>query len=379
MIRYVVAAATFALLALQTPTANAQSEWVDLLAGNDLPQWETWLRARESEGGEKGEPLGLNNDPDKVFTMADGVLRVSGEVFGCISSKEKFRDYQIQWKFRWGEKKWPPRVHQLRDSGFLYHCYGPHGKFWNAWKACVEYQIQEGDVGDLIFLSGPRGKTYLEKDYPGEGTGLYDPLGDYRDAPRTRHSGKHESPHGEWNTCQAIVRGDSAVHIVNGHVVNRVKELWAWQEGEKRALDEGYLQFQSEAAELFYKDMLVRDLPKFENAAENGGAAISTLVSVEPTSTELSCGDAGQQLHYENKGDTPAHVVAVELLGATANDWKLQLPELPMDLAPGKQLTIGVRHAGKNQSPADDSAAVELRLEGLDGPANTSRVKIKRG
>ena len=184
-----------------------QTKWTDLFNGKDLNGWETWLRAPEDQGGEHGEPIGLDRDPKSVFTIADGELRISGEVFGCISSLQSFEDYQTSFDFKWGEKKWPPRVNALRDSGFLYHCYENHGAFWNSWKKCVEFQVQEGDVGDLIFLNGPQGKTLLREDKLEENPGRYDPQGILVKAPRTRHSGQYELPNGQWNTCQVIADG----------------------------------------------------------------------------------------------------------------------------------------------------------------------------
>lgn len=339
-----------------------ESDWQNLFAGNSLDQWDTWLRATESDGGEHGTPIGLNQDPLNVFTMQDnGILRVSGQVFGCISSKESFKDYQIKWQFRWGEKKWPPREQQLRDSGFLYHCQGKHGAFWNAWKSCLEYQIQEGDVGDLIFLAGPYGKTRLDASYRSTGPGLYDPLGPIVKAPRTRHSGQHESPHGEWNSCQAIVRGNGGVHIVNGYVVNRVYDLTINRENGPQPLVEGQLQFQSEAAELFYRNMYLRELPAEPQA---GLEAIEASVS-------------SGSVTYINRGFKSASIAAIELLGQYAQDFKLTIPQFPLDLAAGESMEVSYRYRGKSQPGDTVEPTVVLRLEGLGGPAENTRVVLK--
>lgn len=342
----------------------SEAEWEDIFNGKDLTGWETWLRAPEDQGGQKGTPIGLNEDPVGVFTIEDGVLRISGEIFGCISSLEPYEDYHIRFDFRWGEKKWPPRVNALRDSGFLYHCYGRHGAFWKAWKACVEYQVQEGDVGDLIFLAGPWGKTLLAEGKDGKRPHIYNPLGDMVKAPRTRHSGKYEYANGEWNTCQVIARGADVVHIVNGFVINRVFDLQAKQDGEVKPLTSGHLQFQSEAAEVFYRRIQKRDISDSSNVASQ---------ALRPNQTELEVGPEAIELSYVNTGNVPMHIPAVELLGDAASDFRIELPEMPAVVGTSETFSISVRRRAK----AKPDSQVTFRLEGLDGPLRDSEVQLR--
>ncbi|MDB4309667.1 DUF1080 domain-containing protein, partial [Akkermansiaceae bacterium] len=81
----------------------------------------------------KGTPLGLNNDPLKVFSVIaeDGhkVLKITGEIYGGLTTKEEFENYHITMQTKWGEKKWEPRLCDKRDSGLLLHCVGKHGAF----------------------------------------------------------------------------------------------------------------------------------------------------------------------------------------------------------------------------------------------------------
>src|SRR5216683_22463 len=51
---------------------------IHLFNGKDLTNFYTYLAA---PNGEK-KALGKNNDPKKVFTVVDGAIRVSGEVYG---------------------------------------------------------------------------------------------------------------------------------------------------------------------------------------------------------------------------------------------------------------------------------------------------------
>src|SRR5262245_52902032 len=109
---------------LHVPPAPAEAaagdkEWKSLFNGKNLDGWDTWL-GRPSNGK---EPVGLNNDPNKVYTVveADGMpaIRISGEIFGALTSKDEFENYHLKLEFKWGEKKWPPREKAVRDSGLL--------------------------------------------------------------------------------------------------------------------------------------------------------------------------------------------------------------------------------------------------------------------
>ncbi|MEQ8572740.1 DUF1080 domain-containing protein [Fulvivirga sp.] len=73
-------------------------------------------------------------------------------------------------------------------------------------------------------------------------------------------SANFEKPHGEWNTLELICFDDKSIHIVNGEVVMILQNSRYVQDGEKIALTKGKIQLQSEAAEVFYKDIEIRKL-----------------------------------------------------------------------------------------------------------------------
>ena len=60
------------------------------------------------------KPIGVNPKGQNVFTMIeqDGkpVLRISGEIYGCLQTRESFSNYHLRLETRWGEKKWVPRL-----------------------------------------------------------------------------------------------------------------------------------------------------------------------------------------------------------------------------------------------------------------------------
>ncbi len=81
--------------------------------------------------------------------MAKPVLRVSGEYYGCIVTKESFSNYHFRVQFQWGEKKWEPRLNEPKDSGILYHSRGDYGvEYWKSWALSHEFQIIEHGLGE---------------------------------------------------------------------------------------------------------------------------------------------------------------------------------------------------------------------------------------
>ena len=59
---------------------------IKLFNGKDLTNFYTYLVAPHIDKNSKDKrvvkPYGKNNDPDKVFTVVDGAIRVSGEIHG---------------------------------------------------------------------------------------------------------------------------------------------------------------------------------------------------------------------------------------------------------------------------------------------------------
>ncbi len=208
-------------------------------------------------------------DPKKVFTVADGLLRVSGEGFGGLITFDHWRDYHLVIEFKWGEKTWGNRVDRARDSGLLVHCWGPDGGFGNTWMASVEAQIIEGGVGDILVLGGSdplTGRAYpvslaaeTAKDRDGETVwkqgaerqaytkGRINWFGrdpDWQDVIGFRGRDDVESPFGEWTRMDVIADGDRLTYKVNGVVVNEAFDC------DPSA---GKLLLQTEQAELFVR------------------------------------------------------------------------------------------------------------------------------
>ena len=277
----------FAAFLLPTALLAEESDWTPLLDA-ELSKWEVYIGIPHTtvEGlGEhptsenvqgKGTPLGLNNDPKKVFTteQVDGetVLKITGEIYGGLTTLEEFSDYHIRMECRWGEKKWEPRLEKQRDSGLLYHCVGDHGSFWKVWMTSLELQIQEKDIGDFYALAGT--STSIRADVPEKGKPIYDAAKepvlfgvkgeDGKSFGSCRRSVNMEKPNGEWNVVEVKTVGDESWHIVNGTVVMILKDN-AVKDGEGRVpLTKGKIQIQSEGAEIEYRRVEIRAITSLD-------------------------------------------------------------------------------------------------------------------
>ena len=148
-----MAAGLFCCPVSAVDTDAINSAGLSLFNGRDLSGWETLLGP--APGSER--PLGRNNDPFKVFTVVqeDGApaIRVSGQIWGALVTKQEFDNYHLHAQFKWGKLRWPPRQNSVRDSGILYHCVGePDPR--TGWMRSFECQIEEMDCGDFWSVRG---------------------------------------------------------------------------------------------------------------------------------------------------------------------------------------------------------------------------------
>lgn len=207
--------------------AAAEGDKVSLFNGRDLTGWHFFFNHKDKSADPTVDTKG-------VFKVEDGVIHVSGEEFGCLTTDKEFSNYRLQLEVKWGDKKYPPREkpEHRRDSGILVHCVGPD----KVWTKSIECQIQEHDFGDFHMVGG----TTIEVD------------GKLQKG-RVIKSKDAEKPNGEWNTVEMICDGDAITNIVNGEVVNK---------GTKASETKGKILLQSEGAECFYRNITITPLKK---------------------------------------------------------------------------------------------------------------------
>jgi hypothetical protein len=212
------------ILALPVVPARADDEAIKLFNGKDLSGWSIFI------GHDPKENLDPRADPKGVFKVEDGVIHISGQEFGCLTTDKEFENYRVKLEFKWGKKKWPPRENAVRDSGILLHCVGPD----KVWTKSIECQIQEHDCGDFHCVSG----TTIEVDGK---------VSKGRVVKKT----DAEKPTGEWNTIEVVCDGDKITNIVNGVVVN---------EATHASETKGRILLQSEGAEVYYRNIELQPL-----------------------------------------------------------------------------------------------------------------------
>jgi len=247
------------------------ANWTPLFNGKDLTGWDTYLAPEYDDHGKAitGVPVGLNNDPLKVFTVVkqdkEPVIRISGQGWGAISTKKEYENYHLQLQFKWGELKWGQKKNASKDSGLLYHSVGPFGADYGSWMRSQEFQIDEGDCGDYWGVAG--GAAEIPAVKTGNGPFVYDPNGEmvsFREDSKTgrfcKKSGDAEKPSGEWNTIDLYCHGDTSIHVMNGKVMMVLYKNKQIDKGIASPLTKGKIQIQSEGAEVFYKAIKIQEL-----------------------------------------------------------------------------------------------------------------------
>ncbi|HVG40405.1 MAG TPA: DUF1080 domain-containing protein [Chitinophagaceae bacterium] len=265
-----------ALLLTLLTSYKKDKAWTNLLDKN-LSNWETYLSYRHTTSyngslpkdasGQMIEPIGYNKE-QTVFTVieekGEPVLKVSGEVYGCVFTKEEYQNYHLKLKVRWGNNKHVPRMTKLKDSGILYHSIGKSGvDYWRAWMLSQEFQIMEGHMGDYWNIANsaidiraflPEGKmnSIANKEQP------FLPFGSGSGEGFCMRSENKENAVGEWTDIELVCYEGKSLHIVNGSVVMVLQNSRYMENGKAVPLTKGKIQLQSEAAEVYYKNIQIK-------------------------------------------------------------------------------------------------------------------------
>jgi hypothetical protein len=208
--------------------ASTPDRTVVLFNGRTLDGLRTWLR------DSKGE------DPGKVFSVVDGLLRCSGDGAGYIGTEGAWRDYRLVVEYRWGAKTDGSKT--VRNSGILIHATGPDGGAGKgAWMPSLEVQLAQGCVGDLIPIRSKdvevsfMGETAVGTDrrprwskggtpalYTGRQFWWAKHEAGFQELLDTRGKDDVESPAGQWTKVELVCRGARVTVIVNGTTVNEI-------------------------------------------------------------------------------------------------------------------------------------------------------------
>ncbi len=254
--------------------AAAQQSTVHLFNGKNLDGWYTFIKDR-----------GRDNDPKKVFTVKDGVIHISGEEWGCITTNEAYKNYKLVLEYKWGNITHGSRLNNARDNGVLFHSKGEDGGYSGIWMHSIECNVIEGGTGDFIVVGDKSNDFLLTSPVAPEkqnGSYIYQPGGDpvtvnsgrinwygrdpgWKDVKGFRGKNDVEHPVGEWNRLECIVRGKEIFIYLNGTLVNYAMHSKP---------DEGRIQIQSEGAEIFYRRVDLTPLPPTPSYVPEGYTSI---------------------------------------------------------------------------------------------------------
>jgi len=180
---------TFLLCLMFAPAAVAQSgdamkpaRPIPLFNSKDLAGFYTWLVDTKRD------------DPRRVFSVTNGMIRISGEGLGYLSTIGSYRDYRLIVEFKWGERNWSwgDRIGKARDSGIFLHSIGPDGNSHDgggAFRAAIECNLFQGATGDLLLIRGaaadgsllaPRITAEVAADRDADGWFTWLPAGDVK-------------------------------------------------------------------------------------------------------------------------------------------------------------------------------------------------------
>ena len=232
----------------------------------DLSHFESWLKDSGRE------------DPQRVFTLKDGVLHVSGEGRGYLATKDAYRDYHLSVEYKWGERR-SDKSKYVRNSGVLLHGTGEHGSA-GAWMTSIEVQLAQGCEGDLIVIAG---KDAEGKAYPATITSdtrldtdkrtRWDPQGKktlyngkqfwwnkhdpaFEELIDTRGKWDVASKFGEWTKVECICRADRITIKINDQTVNEAYDVKP---------SSGRILLQNEGYEVFFRNLVISPLASHED------------------------------------------------------------------------------------------------------------------
>jgi hypothetical protein len=189
---------------------KASDEIIQLFNGKDLNNWVFKLK----------DP---SVDPATVFTVANGVIHITGNPFGYMRTRESYSDYKLHVEWRWPS--------EATNSGVFIHAQPPD----SIWLKCVECQLKAGDAGDFVCMNGSDMNEKTDK------TKVF----------VKKLAASSERPSGEWNTMEVVCKANTIEVKVNGILQNR---------GTNVNLSSGSVCLQSEGKDIEFRNVFLSKL-----------------------------------------------------------------------------------------------------------------------
>lgn len=200
-------------------------------------------------------------------------MTTSTQVHYLLETTIAYSKYVLTWEYKWGTRKFAPyqdAVKYPRDAGLLWHI---HGSKMQVWPPSIEFQNKWGSTGDIYALYaqcdslGAPGKPTQFAEASAGGTMMtVDGSNGLIQHSRSINAelpgtGPDASNGGgsDWNSCTLQVDGNGgAVYTVNGKIVNRVLAV---ADKSGKPVTSGYIAWQAEQAEVYYRNLRIQALP----------------------------------------------------------------------------------------------------------------------
>jgi hypothetical protein len=150
-----------------------------LFNGKDLNNWVFYLKDQTV-------------DPATVFTVKDAAIHITGNPFGYMRTKDQYSNYTLHLEWRWPV--------EATNSGVFIHTQKPD----TIWPKCIQCQLQAGNAGDFICVSGADMNEHTDKS----------------NMIIAKKTESNEKPVGEWNTMEVTCKGNTIEVYVNGTLQN---------------------------------------------------------------------------------------------------------------------------------------------------------------
>ena len=244
-------------ICLLSYTTNAQKQ---LFNGKNLRNWNIYLGSPINGFEELAKKATAESTYQVVEIEGQKMVHVSGDIFASLATKAEYGNYHLHLEFKWGEK-----VYGTRNSGLLYHSFGPFGAAFGTWMATIEHQLMHDNLGDTYLMCNTACDSKAVKSNDGKNfnyspQGQTTPFSEKENGRSVKKATDAEKPIGEWNTVDLYCYGQTSVHVVNGQVVMVNTNCSKIENGLKIPLTKGKIQIQSEGGELFIRKMEIEKI-----------------------------------------------------------------------------------------------------------------------
>jgi len=217
---------------------------------------------------------GAGQTIEQIFQVTDGMIHVykgavqgSTQPIATLRTNESYSSYVLHLEYMWGTTRFSDRSNTDRDAGILFHVFNNLNAVW---PDSFEFQMGSSALGgewvsgDIFVLGGStRGQT---SSVSSGGNQVFAELANggmrrsITNGARARANVKLDMA--GWNTIELTVRADTeAEYKLNGVAINRVYDMEGNAGGGFQPLARGPIALQAEYAELFYRNIRLRELP----------------------------------------------------------------------------------------------------------------------